>query len=56
MPDIKENTLSEIIKKTITEATRSIAEEPELEVIFGDEPPNMSGKKIILVSIFLGYL
>ena len=48
MPDIKENTLSELIKKTITEATRSIAEEPELEVIFGDEPPNMSGKKIKL--------
>ncbi|MFL2836770.1 MAG: cobaltochelatase subunit CobT [Hyphomicrobiales bacterium] len=48
MPDIKENSLSEIIKKTITEATRSIAEEPELEVIFGDEPPNMSGKKIKL--------
>ena len=48
MPEIKENNFSEIIKKTITEATRSIAEEPELEVIFSDEPPNISGKKIKL--------
>ena len=40
MPEVKENNFSEIIKKTITEATRSIAEEPELEVIFSDEPPN----------------
>ena len=48
MPEVKENNFSEIIKKTITEATRSIAEEPELEVIFSDEPPNISGKKIKL--------
>ncbi len=48
MPEIKENNFSEIIKKTITEATRSIAEEPELEVVFSDEPPNLSGKKIKL--------
>ena len=45
MPEVKENNFSEIIKKTITEATRSIAEEPELEVIFSDEPPNISRKE-----------
>jgi len=46
--EIKENNFSDIIKKTITEATRSIAEEPELEVLFGDETPSLSGKKIRL--------
>jgi len=46
--EIKENNFSDIIKKTITEATRSIAEEPELEVLFGDEPPSLTGKKIRL--------
>ena len=48
MAEIKENNFSDIIKKTITEATRSIAEEPELEVLFGDEPPSLTGKKIRL--------
>lgn len=48
MVEIKENNFSDIIKKTITEATRSIAEEPELEVLFGDEPPSLTGKKIRL--------
>lgn len=48
MVEIKENNFSDIIKKTITEATRSIAEEPELEVLFGDETPSLSGKKIRL--------
>ena len=48
MEEIKENNFSDIIKKTITEATRSIAEEPELEVLFGDEPPSLTGKKIRL--------
>jgi len=46
--EIKENNFSDIIKKTITEATRSIAEEPELEVLFGDETPSLTGKKIRL--------
>ena len=48
MVEIKENNFSDIIKKTITEATRSIAEEPELEVLFGDETPSLTGKKIRL--------
>ena len=48
MVEIKENNFSDIIKKTITEATRSIAEEPELEGLFGDEPPSLTGKKIRL--------
>jgi len=46
--EIKENNFSDIIKKTITEATRSISEEPELEVLFGDETPSLTGKKIRL--------
>lgn len=48
MVEIKENNFSDIIKKTITEATRSISEEPELEVLFGDETPSLTGKKIRL--------
>ena len=46
MSDTKENSFADIIKKTITEATRSIAEEPDLEVTFSDEPPHISGKII----------
>ncbi len=48
MSESNENSLAEIVKKTITEATRSIADEPELEVVFGDEPPQITGKKIKL--------
>ena len=48
MSDSKENSFADIIKKTITEATRSIAEEPDLEVTFSDEPPHISGKIIKL--------
>jgi len=36
LSDSKENSFADIIKKTITEATRSIAEEPDLEVTFSD--------------------
>lgn len=48
MSETKENNFADILKKTIAEATRSIAEEPDLEVIFGDEPPHLNGKKIKL--------
>ena len=48
MSDSKENSFADIIKKAITEATRSIAEEPDLEVTFSDEPPHISGKIIKL--------
>jgi cobaltochelatase CobT len=44
----KPNILSEPFKKALTHSTRALAENPELEIVFGSDGPRMDGDKLIL--------
>ncbi|HWU49828.1 MAG TPA: cobaltochelatase subunit CobT [Asticcacaulis sp.] len=44
----KPNILSEPFKKALTHSTRALAENPELEVVFGSDGPRLDGDKLIL--------